>query len=119
MKATVLDEQGRNVTMIMAARHRRVPRGRCRIEQHNDDKGMSARRIAPFQVVLVPMQYHRSHRVARDGALYPGALDAGIDALLDDRDAAGVMFADAELIGIPHRVWGSAAIDDAGRYRAP
>ena len=117
MKATVLDEQGRNVTMIMGC----YGIGGSRvvgaaIEQHNDDKGIVwPVGIAPFQVVLVPMQYHRSHRVREETErLYQELLDAGIDVLLDDRDARpGVMFADAELIGIPHRVVvGERGIDD-------
>ena len=86
------------------------------IEQHNDEKGIVwPVGIAPFQVVLVPMQYHRSQRV-RDEAerLYGELQAAGIDVLLDDRDARpGVMFADAELVGIPHRlVVGERGIDD-------
>jgi prolyl-tRNA synthetase len=117
MKATVLDEQGRNVTMIMGCYGIGVSRVvGAAIEQHNDDKGIVwPVGIAPFQVVLVPMQYHRSHRVREETErLYQELLDAGIDVLLDDRDARpGVMFADAELIGIPHRVVvGERGIDD-------
>ena len=117
MKATVLDEQGRNVTMIMGCYGIGVSRVvGAAIEQHNDDKGIVwPVGIAPFQVVLVPMQYHRSHRVREETErLYQELLDAGIGVLLDDRDARpGVMFADAELIGIPHRVVvGERGIDD-------
>jgi prolyl-tRNA synthetase len=117
MKATVLDEQGRNLTMIMGCYGIGVSRVvGAAIEQHNDDKGIVwPVGIAPFQVVLVPMQYHRSHRVREETErLYQELLDAGIDVLLDDRDARpGVMFADAELIGIPHRVVvGERGIDD-------
>jgi prolyl-tRNA synthetase len=117
MKATVLDEQGRNVTMIMGCYGIGVSRVvGAAIEQHNDDKGIVwPVGIAPFQVVVVPMQYHRSHRVREETErLYQELQAAGIDVLLDDRDARpGVMFADAELIGIPHRVVvGERGIDD-------
>jgi prolyl-tRNA synthetase len=117
MKATVLDEQGRNVTMIMGCYGIGVSRVvGAAIEQHNDEKGIVwPVGIAPFQVVLVPMQFHRSHRVREaTERLYEELQTAGIDVLLDDRDARpGVMFADAELIGIPHRVVvGERGIDD-------
>jgi prolyl-tRNA synthetase len=117
MKATVLDEQGRNVTMIMGCYGIGVSRVvGAAIEQHNDDKGIVwPVGIAPFQVVLVPMQYHRSQRVREEAErLYQELQDVGIDVLLDDRDARpGVMFADAELIGIPHRVVvGERGIDE-------
>jgi prolyl-tRNA synthetase len=117
MKAAVLDEQGRNVTMIMGCYGIGVSRVvGAAIEQHNDDKGIVwPVGIAPFQVVIVPMQYHRSHRVRDETErLYEELRAAGIDVLLDDRDARpGVMFADAELIGIPHRVVvGERGIDD-------
>jgi len=117
MQATVLDEQGRNLTMIMGCYGIGVSRVvGAAIEQHNDDKGIVwPVGIAPFQVVLVPMQYHRSHRVREETErLYDKLQAAGIDVLLDDRDARpGVMFADAELIGIPHRVVvGERGIDD-------
>ena len=77
------------------------------IEQHHDDSGIiwpSA--IAPFTLALIPMQMKKSQRV-REAAerLYRELRDAGIEVLFDDRDARpGVMFADMELIGIPHRV---------------
>jgi len=117
MGATVLDEQGRNVTMIMGCYGIGVSRVvGAAIEQHNDEKGIVwPVGIAPFQVVLVPMQYHRSQRVREEtGRLYDELVAAGIDVLLDDRDARpGVMFADAELVGIPHRlVVGERGLDD-------
>ena len=71
--------------------------------------------LAPFQVALVPMQYHRSARV-REAAeqLYAELVAAGIEVLLDDREARpGVMFADIELIGIPFRlVVGERGLDE-------
>jgi prolyl-tRNA synthetase len=108
MGATVLDEQGRNVTMIMGCYGIGVSRVvGAAIEQHNDDKGIVwPAALAPFEVALVPMQYHRSHRVRDETErLYGELAAAGIEVLLDDRDARpGVMFNDMELIGIPHRV---------------
>jgi prolyl-tRNA synthetase len=108
MNASVLDENGRQVTMTMGCYGIGVSRVvGAAIEQHNDDKGIvwpSA--IAPFTLALVPMQMHKSERVrAAAEDLYAQLRDAGIDVLFDDRDARpGVMFADMELIGIPHRV---------------
>jgi prolyl-tRNA synthetase len=77
------------------------------IEQNNDANGIIwPDAIAPFNVVLVPMNYQKSARVAEAAdRLYDQFTAAGIDVLLDDRDARpGVKFADAELIGIPHRI---------------
>ncbi|MCU0564472.1 MAG: proline--tRNA ligase [Desulfobacterales bacterium] len=108
MGASVLDEQGRNVSMIMGCYGIGVSRVvGAAIEQHNDDKGIVwPVALAPFQVALVPMQYHRSHRVREEAdRIYAELSAAGIEVLLDDRDARpGVMFNDMELIGIPHRV---------------
>jgi prolyl-tRNA synthetase len=108
LNAAVLDENGKQVTMTMGCYGIGVSRVvAAAIEQHNDDQGIvwpSA--IAPFTLALIPMQMKKSVRV-REAAdkLYAQLLDAGIDVLFDDRDARpGVMFADMELIGIPHRV---------------
>ena len=62
--------------------------------------------LAPFPVVLVPMNAHKSERVrAASEKLYADLTAAGIEVLLDDRDARpGVKFADCELLGIPHRI---------------
>jgi prolyl-tRNA synthetase len=77
------------------------------IEQNHDDRGICwPLPIAPFQIVVLPMNAKKSHRV-REAAerLYEQLLDAGVEALLDDRNLRpGVMFNDMELIGIPHRV---------------
>jgi prolyl-tRNA synthetase len=77
------------------------------IEQNHDDRGIIwPAAIAPFQVALLPMKMQKSYRV-RDAVetLYADLQAAGIEVLLDDRDARpGFMFADMELIGIPHRV---------------
>jgi prolyl-tRNA synthetase len=77
------------------------------IEQNYDDKGIKfPLAMAPFSVAIVPVGYHRSEqtRAAAD-ALYVQLAAQGVDVLLDDRDERpGVLFADMELIGIPHRV---------------
>jgi prolyl-tRNA synthetase len=77
------------------------------IEQNHDQKGICwPEPIAPFQLVILPMNAKKSHRV-REAAeqLYAELLSAGVDVLLDDRNVRpGVMFNDMELIGIPHRV---------------
>jgi prolyl-tRNA synthetase len=88
---------GIGVTRIVAAA----------IEQNHDDKGIIwTDALAPFTVVLVPLNAQRSERVrATSEALYAELTAAGIDVLLDDRDARpGVKLADAELLGIPHRI---------------
>jgi len=108
MNATVLDENGRSQVMTMGCYGIGVSRVvAAAIEQNHDEKGIiwpSA--IAPFQVALLPMKLNKSHRV-REAVeqLYTELQDAGIDVLLDDRDVRpGFMFADMELIGIPHRI---------------
>lgn len=76
------------------------------IEQGHDDKGIIfPAALAPFTVAIVPMGYHRSETVrAAADALYLKLVAAGVDVLLDDRnERPGSMFADMELIGIPHR----------------
>ena len=122
--ASVLDENGKNQTMTMGCYGIGVSRVvGAAIEQHHDDKGITwPTAIAPFQVALVPMQMKKSERV-REAAekLYTELQAAGIDVLFDDRDARpGVMFADMELIGIPHRVVIGERGLDAGEleYRA-
>jgi prolyl-tRNA synthetase len=108
MKAAVLDEQGKAVTLFMGCYGIGVTRVvAAAIEQNNDVNGIIwPDAIAPFHVVLVPINYQKSARVAEAAdALYAEFHAAGIDVLLDDRDARpGVKFADAELIGIPHRI---------------
>ena len=77
------------------------------IEQNFDERGIVwPQSIAPYEMAIVPVAYHKSGTV-REVAdrLYGELLAAGTDVLLDDRDERpGVMFADSELIGIPHRV---------------
>ncbi|HKI74731.1 MAG TPA: proline--tRNA ligase [Pseudomonadales bacterium] len=109
MNATVLDDNGKAVTMVMGCYGMGVSRlvGAI-IEQYHDDKGMVWPAIvAPFHVVIIPINAHKSPQVGTVAdALYQGMLDAGIEVLLDDREGhrPGAKFADAELIGIPHRI---------------
>jgi prolyl-tRNA synthetase len=108
MNATALDESGRAVHLYMGCYGIGVTRVvAAAIEQNHDARGIIwPDALAPFHVVLVPINAHKSERV-RDAAdkLYEQFNAAGIETLLDDRDARpGVKFADAELLGIPHRV---------------
>jgi len=108
MKATVLDEQGREVSMIMGCYGIGVSRiVAAAVEQNHDDRGMIwPEPIAPFHVALLPMNMKKSLRVREaTEALYEELQAVGLEVLLDDREARpGVMFADMELVGIPHRV---------------
>lgn len=118
MKATCLDESGSARSLIMGCYGIGVSRVvAAAIEQNHDDKGIIwPTAIAPFQLVLVPINMHKSQRL-REAAetLYQELLRAGIDVLFDDRkDRPGVMFADAELLGIPHRLTFSERGLDAG-----
>ncbi len=108
MNATVLDEHGKAVVMTMGCYGIGVSRiVAAAIEQNHDDHGIIwPDAIAPFQVALVGIGLHRSERV-REAVeqLYARLRAAGIAVLLDDRnERPGVIFADMELIGIPHRL---------------
>ena len=108
MNATVQAPDGSNHVMQMGCYGIGITRiVGAAIEQNHDDNGIIwPAPLAPFDVVLVPINMHRSEAV-REAAetLYGELQDLGFDVLLDDRDARpGVKFADAELIGIPHRV---------------
>ena len=108
MKATFLDDAGRQRPFEMGCYGIGVTRiVGAAIEQSHDERGIVfPEPIAPFQVSLVPIGYAKSAAVreAADG-MYRELSDAGIETLLDDRDERpGVLFADAELIGIPHRI---------------
>jgi len=108
MKAGVLNEQGKDVPMIMGCYGIGVSRiVAAAIEQNHDDKGMIwPESIAPYQVALLPMNMKKSQRVREaTDALYEELISAGFEVLLDDRPVRpGVMFSDMELIGIPHRI---------------
>jgi prolyl-tRNA synthetase len=108
MKASYLDEKGQPQLMQMGCYGIGITRilGAA-IEQNFDDKGIIwPASIAPFEVVLCPLGYDRSETVkAAADELYAALQQAGIDVILDDRgERPGVMFADWELIGVPHRV---------------
>jgi len=108
MNATVLDDSGKAAKLWMGCYGIGITRiVAAAIEQNHDDAGIIwPNAIAPFEVVLVPMNAHKSQRVRETAERLYGELKAqGIDVLLDDRDTRpGVKFADQELIGIPHRV---------------
>ncbi|MCW5569901.1 MAG: proline--tRNA ligase, partial [Steroidobacteraceae bacterium] len=108
MKAAVLDEESRSTTLYMGCYGIGVTRVvAAAIEQNHDERGIIwPEPIAPFQVVLVPINFAKSQRVRETAdRLYDELTRAGIEVLLDDRDARpGAKFADAELLGIPHRV---------------
>ncbi|MGH8250343.1 MAG: proline--tRNA ligase [Steroidobacteraceae bacterium] len=119
MGATVLDEQGRSIAMYMGCYGIGVTRiVAAAIEQNHDERGIIwPAPLSPFGVVLVALNWEKSARV-REAAeqLYRELGDAGVEVLLDDRDARpGVKFADAEIIGIPHRVVVSERGIDSGK----
>ena len=108
MKATFLDAQGKAQIMEMGCYGIGVSRiVAAAIEQNYDERGIILpAAMAPFQVAIVPIGMGKSAAV-RDAAeqLYAALQAAGIEALLNDRDERpGVMFADMELIGVPHRI---------------
>jgi len=108
MKAVFLDEQGQTKPFEMGCYGIGVTRiVAAAIEQNHDARGIIfPAPIAPFEACLVPIGYHKSGQV-REAAdrLYTQLRAEGIDLLMDDRDERpGVLFADMELIGIPHRV---------------
>ena len=108
MNATVLDDNGQAVPLLMGCYGIGVTRVvAAAIEQNHDAGGIIwPDAIAPFEIALVPMNAHKSERVREYAdTLYQQLSDAGFDVLIDDRDLRpGVEFADQELIGIPHRV---------------
>ncbi|KWD04809.1 proline--tRNA ligase [Burkholderia ubonensis] len=108
MGATFIDESGKPQPMLMGCYGVGITRilGAA-IEQNFDDRGIIwPESIAPFEVVLCPMGYDRSDAVREaTDKLYAELATAGIDVILDDRgERPGVMFADWELIGVPHRL---------------
>ena len=108
MKATFLDDQGKERVFEMGCYGIGVTRiVGAAIEQGHDDRGIVwPDPIAPFRVAIVPLGYRRSEAVRKHAdELYARLQAAGVDVLLDDRDERpGVLLADVELIGIPHRV---------------
>ncbi|KUJ00167.1 proline--tRNA ligase [Vibrio sp. MEBiC08052] len=108
MKANVLGPDGKSVTMEMGCYGIGCTRVvAASIEQNNDQNGIIwPDAIAPFEVVIVPMNMHKSERVQEAAEkLYADLQAQGIDVLFDDRkERPGVMLSDMELIGIPHMV---------------
>ncbi len=116
MHAVILDDEGHALNAFMGCYGIGVSRVvAASIEQNHDDSGIIwPTAIAPFQVALLPMNMHKSRRL-RDAVekLYGELKAAGIEVLLDDRSVRpGVMFAEMDLIGIPHRlVLGERGLD--------
>ena len=108
MNATVQDGEGRDRTMAMGCYGIGITRiVGAAIEQNHDANGIIwPEPLAPFDVVLIPINMHRSDAVREAAeALYAELAALGYEVLFDDRDVRpGVKFADAELIGIPHRL---------------
>ena len=120
MGASVQDQDGNELVMTMGCYGIGVSRiVGAAIEQCHDERGIVwPGPMAPWQVVLVPINQQRAPAVAEAAdALYRELTDRGIETLLDDRDARpGSKFADAELLGIPHRVVISERGLSAGRF---
>lgn len=106
--ATFLETDGKPATLQMGCYGIGVSRiAAAAIEQNHDARGIIwPRALAPFEVVICPMGYHKSERVrALCEELHSALVEAGIDVVLDDRDTRpGIMFADWELIGVPLRI---------------
>lgn len=116
MNAGVLNQQGKNQILTMGCYGIGISRiVAAAIEQNNDKNGIIWNNtLAPFSIVIVPMNMHKSHRVAELAEKYYAELQAaGIEVLFDDRkERPGIMFADAELMGIPHTlVIGDRSLD--------
>lgn len=110
LNATVLDENGKAVTLTMGCYGIGVTRvvAAC-IEQNHDNRGIIwPENIAPFNLIITQIDGHKSDQVKEfSETLYAKATSLGIEVILDDRDkktSPGVKFADSELIGIPHRL---------------
>ena len=108
MGAVVLDDAGRAINLVMGCYGIGVTRVvAAAIEQNHDEKGIVwPVAIAPFHAVLLPMNMHKSVRLRKAAEkLYADLTATGVEVLFDDRQVRpGVMFADSELIGVPHRI---------------
>ncbi len=108
MQCGVLNENGKNETLHMGCYGIGVSRiVAAAIEQNHDKYGIIwPDTIAPFKVAVIPMNMHKSHRVKEVAEkLYAQLQQAGIEVLFDDRkERPGVMFADMELLGVPHSI---------------
>jgi len=108
MNLAYTDEAGKSRTMVMGCYGIGITRilGAA-IEQNHDEKGIIwPAPIAPFEVVICPVNYRQSEAVRQAADhVHEQLLSAGIDAILDDRgERPGAMFADWELVGVPHRI---------------
>jgi len=107
MNATVLDQNGQSVPLVMGCYGIGISRTMAAaIEQNHDDNGIIwPMPIAPFQVIIVPVNAKKEDQMATALDLYEKLQELGVEVLLDDRDErAGVKFKDADLIGIPVRI---------------
>lgn len=108
MSATVLNDQGKAIPLMMGCYGIGVSRiVAAAIEQSHDERGIIwSEAMAPFQIAIVPVNLYKSAEVQRvSEKIYQELIAAGWEVLLDDRDERpGVMFADIDLIGIPHRL---------------
>ena len=108
MNAGVIGEHGKQQIMSMGCYGIGVSRViAAAIEQNHDEHGIIwPEAIAPFQVIIVPINYHKSGRVQQMAdELYADFISKGVEVLLDDRkERPGIKFKDSELIGIPHRI---------------
>lgn len=106
--ADYLDQNGKAQTMVMGTYGIGISRiVAAAIEQNYDDRGIIwPTNMAPFELVITPIGYHKSELIKRTcDRLYNAFTELGIEVLLDDRnERPGIMFADADLIGIPHRL---------------
>jgi prolyl-tRNA synthetase len=117
MGVRVLNENGKQVTLLSGCYGIGVTRiVAAAIEQHHDDRGIVwPDAMAPFEIALLPMNMHKSYRVKQVvEQLYAELCTAGYDVLFDDRkERPGIMFADSDLIGVPHRlVVSESGLDD-------
>jgi prolyl-tRNA synthetase len=108
MNAAVINEQGQLQTMMMGCYGLGITRVvAAAIEQHHDENGIVwPQAIAPFEVVIIPINGHKSATVTdKANELYQQLIQLGVDVLLEDRnERPGVLFADHDLVGIPHRI---------------
>ena len=108
MQATFLDEQGKSQLMTMGCYGIGVSRIiAAAIEQSNDENGMILpQSIAPFEIIIVPIGYHKNVKVKEVClTIYEELKKNNIDVMLDDRDVRpGIMFAESDLMGVPHRI---------------
>ncbi|WP_419419083.1 proline--tRNA ligase [Legionella sp. D16C41] len=108
MNASVLNEEGELETMTMGCYGLGISRVvAAAIEQHHDERGIIwPEPIAPFQIAIIPINAHRAPTVAEmTEKIYQELTNLGFEILLDDRnERPGVLFADCDLIGIPHRI---------------